>query len=86
MTLDEIRQQFPDNGFALYAYTPGGDITAEMHWPDGSVLTAQGHDEDEALRNLIGLPSEPRQQEHNPQSSINEATDDNELPAPDVFG
>lgn len=56
MTLDEVRAAFPANGFALYAYAPGGPITAEMHWPDGSVLTAEGRDEDEALRNLFGMP------------------------------
>lgn len=31
MTLDELRAARPALGFAVYAYTPGGGVTLEVH-------------------------------------------------------
>ena len=31
MTLDDLRTAHPKLGFALYAYTPGGAVTLEVH-------------------------------------------------------
>lgn len=39
---DELRQQHPDLGFALYAMTPGGAVTLEVFTPDGQVYAFQG--------------------------------------------
>lgn len=33
-SLDELRERFPHLGFALYALTPGGLVTLEVHTDD----------------------------------------------------
>lgn len=47
--LDEIREQQPELGFALYAMDPGGAVTFEVYTPDGEVFTFTGATADEAL-------------------------------------
>ena len=37
--LDELRAALPDFGFALYAIEPGGLVTLEVFYPDGTILT-----------------------------------------------
>lgn len=76
MMLDEIRAQFPDLGFAIYAYEPGGAITVEVLTPDGARFTRQAPTMTEALAGMFGLPTE-------------ETPDDLEArdaePEPDIF-
>lgn len=35
MTFDEIRERHPGLGFCVYAIEPGGDLTLEVHAPEG---------------------------------------------------
>lgn len=35
--LDAIRARFPHLGVAVYAYTPTGPVTLELHTPDGAI-------------------------------------------------
>lgn len=48
MTLDELRAARPALGFALYAYTPGGIVTLEVH-SKGEVFEFRGETEAEAI-------------------------------------
>lgn len=48
MTLDDLRAARPSLGFALYAYTPGGDVTLEIH-DGGEVFTFAAPTEGEAI-------------------------------------
>lgn len=47
-TLDDLRAAYPQIGFALYAYTPGGPVTLEVHAAEG-VFTFRGATEAEAI-------------------------------------
>ena len=38
MTLDELRASNPDLSVAVYALTPGGDVTMEIIMPDGETI------------------------------------------------
>jgi hypothetical protein len=49
MTLDEIRAAHPALGFAVYAMTPGEDVTLEVYGPDGSVFSFTGPTEQVVL-------------------------------------
>jgi hypothetical protein len=49
MTLDELRVEHPELGFALYAYSPGEDVILEVHTPDGGVFSFTGPTEAEAI-------------------------------------
>lgn len=42
MTLDEAIKARPDFGFAFYAYSPGQDVTLEIHTPEGDIFTFTG--------------------------------------------
>ena len=47
--LDALRDANPDLGFALYAYTPGGAVTLEVHTPDAEVFTFKAPTAGEAI-------------------------------------
>lgn len=38
-SLDDLRQQHPELGFAIYAMEPGGAVTFEVHTPDGDMFS-----------------------------------------------
>lgn len=48
MTLDELRVSRPTLGFAVYAYTPGGAVTLEVH-DKGEIYSFVGATEAEAI-------------------------------------
>lgn len=56
-TLDEFRAAHPDLGFAVYAYTPGGPVTLEIHQPGGAILTVTRDSEAEAIAAAFPAPS-----------------------------
>lgn len=37
--IDLARQTYPAIGLAVYAYTPGGPVTLEIHTPDGKIYS-----------------------------------------------
>ena len=74
MTLDIARQAHPDFGFAVYAYQPRGDVTIEVHTPDGSIFTATGPSEAVAIAELF------------PSLQLEDTRDERTLPEPDIFG
>lgn len=47
--LDELREQNPELGFAIYAFTPGGPVTLEIHTPDEQVFPFTGLSEQAVL-------------------------------------
>lgn len=53
MTLDDVRAARPYMGFAVYAYTPGGPVTIEVHAPGGEIFSATGPTEAAALSSLF---------------------------------
>lgn len=57
MTLDDARAAFPLFGFALYALDPGGDVTLEVHTPDGELFAFTGPTEQAVLE--AAFPPEP---------------------------
>lgn len=54
--LDDIRRLRPDLGFALYAMTPGGVVTFEVHH-EGKVYTFKGATEAAVI--LEAFPPQP---------------------------
>jgi hypothetical protein len=48
VTLDDLRAARPELGLALYAYTPGGAVTLEVH-SDGEVYSFTAATEAEAI-------------------------------------
>jgi hypothetical protein len=57
MTLDELRALLPALGFALYAYTPGGPVTLEVHAAEG-VFTFTGPTEAAVIDAAFPQPEE----------------------------
>ncbi len=53
ISIDILRASFPNRGFAVYAYEPGGPVQVEMIWPDGSRMDATGATEEEAILSLV---------------------------------
>jgi len=49
MTLDELRANQPELGFAVYALEPGGPVTFEVHTPDAQVFAFTGQTAQEAI-------------------------------------
>jgi hypothetical protein len=49
MTFDDLRAAFPHLGFAVYAYAPGGEVTFEIHAPEGEVFMFKAASLDEAI-------------------------------------
>jgi hypothetical protein len=56
MTLDDLRAARPELGLALYAYTPGGDVTLEVH-SDGEVYSFTAATEAEAIEKAFPAPA-----------------------------
>lgn len=54
MTLDRVREDWPEFGFAVYAFTPGAGVTLEVHAPNGDIFTFSGATEAECLGQLRG--------------------------------
>lgn len=54
MTLDDARYLRPELGFGVYAYEPRGVVTVEVHQPDGTIMSAVGATESEALQAILG--------------------------------
>ena len=59
MTIDSLRQRYPEFGFATYAFEAHGPVTVEVHAPDGSVFTRTAETEDEAWAGLFPAPPQP---------------------------
>ncbi len=59
---DELRQAFPDTGFAIYAYEPGGEVTLEAI--EGTKThVMKGQTLGELLDTILEPPDEPPQLE-----------------------
>jgi hypothetical protein len=56
MTFDEIRENWPHLGLAVYAYEPGGPVTVEVLSADGSRFELSGLTLDETLGMLFPAP------------------------------
>lgn len=74
-TLDDIRSAYPDLGFALYAYEPGGAVTLEVHGLDGKVYPFTGPTE----QAVIDKAFPPRDPEPEPAAAPETPS---ELPTP----
>lgn len=60
MTLDEVREAWPEFGFAVYAFIPGGAVTLEIHAPGGEILSFTEASEAACFDRLWGkAPEEP---------------------------
>lgn len=59
-SLDDLRRLRPDLSLAIYAMTPGGVVTLEVHH-DGQVYTFVAPTESEAI--LAAFPAAPEQSE-----------------------
>lgn len=71
--IDSLRARYPHLGLAVYAITPGGDVTVEAFTPDGSVISKQAPTERDALVMLFGPDAfEPETPEETPDA---DATD-----------
>lgn len=57
-SLDDLRAARPDLSFALFAMTPGADVTLEIYH-DGQVYTFKGPTEADAI--LAAFPPEPEE-------------------------
>lgn len=55
-SLDDLRAQYPHLGFAVYALTPGGVVTFEIHTPDSKVFSFEGPTLNAAV--LVAFPPE----------------------------
>jgi hypothetical protein len=73
MTLDAFRAKYAPLGFgaAVYAYDPSGEVTVEIHSPDGSIFTATAATEAAAFSNLF-----PEEKRHEPPSPAAESVFD----------
>jgi hypothetical protein len=69
MTFDEIREQQPQLGLALYAIEAGGPVTFEVHTPDGQVFTWRGATEAQVLA-LAFPPAAPAEIEPEPPVDV----------------
>ena len=58
-SLDELRALRPDLSFALFAMTPGADVTLEIYH-DGQVYSFKGATEADAI--LAAFPAAPQQE------------------------
>jgi hypothetical protein len=57
-SIDDIRERFPDLGFAIYAMEPGAEVTLEVLLPDGLTLhTVRRRTVAEALASLFPSPA-----------------------------
>lgn len=50
VTTDNLRQTYPRLGFAVYAFTPGGSVTTEVHDPEGRIFAFSGETEEACWR------------------------------------
>lgn len=53
--LDDLRREWPDLGFAVYAMDPSGPVTLEV-LAEGNVFTFTGASEDEVLERAFPRP------------------------------
>lgn len=68
-SLDDLRAERPELGFALYAITPGEPVTLEVHAPDGDVFTFHGPTEQAAIDRAFP-PKTPEEPAPTPPPSI----------------
>lgn len=58
-SLDDLRTQFPELGFAVYAMEPRGLVTLEIYAPDGQTYSFKGESEDAVIGQAFPAPIEP---------------------------
>jgi hypothetical protein len=58
---DLVRSTFPNLGLALYALTPGAEVTLEIHDADGQLYTFKAPTAEECLQ--VAFPAQPQQTE-----------------------
>jgi hypothetical protein len=59
MTFDDMRAANPHLGFALYAMTPGTEVTLEAYSQDGNVFSFTGETAEAAIRSAFPPPYPP---------------------------
>ena len=55
-SIDDVRAAHPDVGVAIYAMTPGGPVTLELHTPDGQFFTFKGETSADAFALAFPAP------------------------------